>query len=160
MNLFVLDRDPALAASYHCDKHVVKMIVETAQLLCTAHHIEGSLDVATIPYRKTHANHPCAHWVRESSANYSWACCLGLELCLEYTRRYSKIHKSQAVIEWAMENYLRNDGELTPFPQCMPEQYHDEDVVEAYRRYYRGEKASFAKWKNSEPYWWQEQIGV
>lgn len=85
MQVFVLDKDPVLAARYHCDKHVVKMIVETCQLLCTAHHLHGSEQP---PYRKTHVNHPCAIWARESRANYDWLIQLGFALSDEYTLRY------------------------------------------------------------------------
>ena len=64
MNIFVLDNDPFKAAEYQCDKHVVKMVLETAQLLCSAHE--------TAPYKRTHYNHPCAIWTRSSLSNYMW----------------------------------------------------------------------------------------
>lgn len=68
MNVFALDLSPKTAARYHCDAHVVKMILETTQMLSTAHWMRGTRG----PYRPTHANHPCSVWVRESTANYKW----------------------------------------------------------------------------------------
>jgi hypothetical protein len=95
MNIFVLDNDTRLAALYHCDKHVVKMILETAQLLCTAHReLDGDERAARLSfYRATHKNHPCAKWARETRANYLWLYDLLKWLLHEYTFRYSKVHK-------------------------------------------------------------------
>lgn len=70
MNIFILDTNPKIAAQYHVDKHVVKMILETAQLLCSAHWLNGS----EAPYKLTHKNHPCAIWTRECVENYNWLC--------------------------------------------------------------------------------------
>lgn len=152
MNLFVLDTNPEMAATYHCDKHVVKMILEVAQMLCTSHHVVGN---SSAPYRKTHVNHPCSVWVRQSPENYQWALDLGLALCDEYTKRYGKVHKTQAVLEWCdlhRPEGLR--GVQTPFVQVMPEIYKDPCAVTAYRNYYRGEKAKIARWKNGRtPDW-------
>ena len=91
MNIFYLDKNPTKCAQYHCDKHVCKMVIEVAQLLCTSHWMSGS----EAPYRKTHVNHHSNKWVRESLSNYKWLCELGMELCKEYTYRYGKIHKTQ-----------------------------------------------------------------
>lgn len=133
MNIFALDIDPVLAAQYHADKHVVKMIVETAQLLCNAHR------PCDAPYKRTHYNHRCSRWSRKSTANYLWLCDLGLALCAEYTKRYRKRHKSQDVIEWCEERIPDSIpyGELTDFPQAMPEAFQDKDPVVAYRKYYK-----------------------
>ena len=98
MNIFWLDWDLEKCAEYHCDKHCTKMIVEYAQLLCTAHHVLQD-DRSDIPYRLVHKNHPCAIWARESLSNYLVLCELGLELCKEYTHRYKKTHKSKQVLE-------------------------------------------------------------
>jgi len=153
MNIFVLDTDPKIAATYHCNKHVLKMILESAQLLCTALHFYG---VASVPYRKTHENHPCSIWTRETRDNYLWVCSLGLALCSEYTDRYGKTHKTQDVLEWCAEmSDAIPEGRLTKHFQCMPEKYRGPSAVEAYREYYRCEKSSFATWKNGNlPYWW------
>ena len=151
MNIFILDTDPKTNASYHCDKHVVKMIIETAQMLCTAHWETGS----EAPYRSTHKNHPCTKWTRENTTNYLWLCELGMELCYEYTSRYGRIHKTQQHLEWLKNNVPKlPTGQLTEFPQAMPEQYKSKDVVEAYRQYYMGEKRDIVKWKNNVPCWY------
>jgi len=151
MNIFYLHQDPTQCARYHCDKHVVKMILESAQLLSGAHWVSGSI----APYGLTHRNHPCAIWVRASLSNYMWLCSLARELCREYTHRYEKVHKSQAIIEWALLNAPNiPDYGFTMPPQAMPEPYKSEDSVSAYRNYYIGEKRTFCTWKNREiPFW-------
>lgn len=158
MNIFVLDTDPYVAAKLHCDKHVVKMILETAQLLCTAHRIlDGDDAVDPIFYRVTHKNHPSAVWVRESNNNYIWTWCLLDGLCKEYTRRYGKTHVTETKL---LSKLYRPPVNIpiyykTPQPQCMPDEYKSNNVVEAYRKYYVGAKAPIAKWKNTpQPEWW------
>jgi len=156
LNIFILDEDPVACARAHCDKHVVKMILETAQLLCTAHHVLGT-DPETIPYRKTHVNHPCAVWVRDSVENYHRTGILGRELCFEYTRRYGRRHKTQDVIEWTTKKPAMIAAiEGTPFVQCVPDEYKVQgDPVAAYRAYYIGEKSEIAQWSYCEPpAWW------
>tara|TARA_R110000803_G_scaffold74903_5_gene139126 strand:+ start:3593 stop:4066 length:474 start_codon:yes stop_codon:yes gene_type:complete len=154
MNIFVLDEDVKLAAQYHNNKHVVKMVLETAQLLCGVHHvIENELDV---PYRLSHKNHPCSIWARECIENYIWLCDFGIELAKEYTHRYDKRHKCQDIIEWCIENKpnLLENGDLTPFALAMPEDYKTDDPVESYRRYYILDKPHIADWKKRDkPEW-------
>jgi len=154
MNIFVLDWDVKKCAMYHNDKHVVKMILETAQLLCGVHHMTESPS-ENVPYKLSHKNHPCSIWARESMDNYLWLCELGMELCAEYTFRYGKRHKSQQVIEWCIDNRpnIPEEGFTVP-AKAMPDQYKVEDVVQSYRNYYLGEKKSFCNWKNrSVPSW-------
>ena len=151
MNIFALDRNPEMAANYHCDKHVLKMIIETAQLLSNSHHLTGKAG----PYKLTHKNHPCSIWVLESLSNYRWLVKMGKALASEYTKRYGKIHKVQAVIELleANEPQIKDIG-LTDFKQAMPDEYKDKDSIIAYRKYYIGDKSRFAKWKNNKiPDW-------
>jgi hypothetical protein len=151
MNIFVLHKDPAFAAQMACDKHVVKMILETAQMMCTVATTHGY----DTPYRATHARHPCTMWASESYANWQWLIDYGLALSAEYTKRYGKVHKSQAVIEQCRDLDINFDKQdRTPFAQAMPVQYRQSCAVTAYRNYYRGEKASFAKWKTQPPSWW------
>lgn len=153
MNIFVLDLDPEAAARFHVDKHVVKMPLETAQLLCSVHHVLGSAD--DVPYRLTHRNHPCATWARKSLSNYRWLVRLGMALCREYTHRYGRTHKSQAVIEWCRDREpdLPDCG-LTPFAQAVPEEHKSPDAVWAYRRYYMADKKRMASWKKRQPPPW------
>ena len=149
MNIFVLDKNPHVAAMYACDKHVVKMILESAQMLCSVHP-EG-----TAPYKRGFYNHPCTKWVRASSENYDWLIEHARALCTEYTRRYGKVHKSEKVIDWCDANRPElPDVGLTPFAQAMPEDYKNEDAVEAYRTYYRNDKRRFATWKDVDPPTW------
>jgi hypothetical protein len=151
MNIFILDSDPQLAARMLCNKHVPKMVLETAQLLCSAHTINT-------PYRKTHTNHPCAKWTRASSSNYQWLVTYGLELGIEYTRRFNKKHKSSLIVEWCDVNRPNlPELEITEFAQAMPDCYKiTNDAISAYRAYYIGEKSKFAKWipLTEEPSWW------
>jgi hypothetical protein len=130
------------------------MGIESAQLLCSAHYLKGT--IKSIPYKLAFSHHPCAKWARESLDNYIWLCSLGIELCKEYTYRYEKIHGTQKVIEWCVKNkpeMLEGKG-LTPFVLAMPEQYKCENAVQAYRNYYIGEKKHLFRWtKRDRPYW-------
>jgi hypothetical protein len=154
MNIFFLDENPTLSAQYHVDKHVVKMILETAQLLCGVHHMTHQV-TPQVPYKLSHKNHPCAIWARESLSNYLYLCEMGLELGKEYTYRYGKKHKSIEVIEWCIVNKpnIPDIGFTTP-AKAMPDEYKVDSVVESYRNYYMGAKISLASWKNREkPFW-------
>ena len=141
MNIFLLSMNPREAAESHCDKHVVKMILETAQLLYCAHWVLDPDNLLSNAYKKTHPNHPCAIWVRESVANYRWLCDLGYWLCNEYTFRYSKTHKTETHITWLADNFppLPDIGP-TPFRMAMPDEFKNEDPVVAYKLYYLGAK--------------------
>jgi hypothetical protein len=152
MNIFFLDFDTKKCAQYHCDKHVVKMILETAQLLCGTHWVIGN----EAPYKLSHKNHPCSIWVRESLSNYLYLCDLGLELCKEYTYRYGKRHKSQDVIEWCLINKPNiQDVDFTSPPLAMGDEFKiGNDVIESYRNYYKESKSKIVSWKNREkPEW-------
>ena len=155
MNIFVLDYDPKSCAQMHCDKHVVKMILETAQLLCGVHHMTDSQRL--IPSKLSHKNHPCSTWSRECVENYVWLCDLGLELCEEYTYRYGKKHKSQEIIEWCLLNIpkIKENGSVTDFKLAMPDECKiDNNPILSYRKYYIEFKKDFAKWKNRDvPNW-------
>ena len=100
MNIFYLDENPVIASQYHLDKHIVKMPLETAQILCTIHWTKGK----EAPYKPTHLKHPCTLWVGESIKNYDWVCELGIALCKEYTYRYGKVHKCEEIINWCIIN--------------------------------------------------------
>jgi hypothetical protein len=129
MNIFILDTNPVLAAQYQCDKHVVKMCLETAQMLST---------IAGGPYKPTHVNHPCTVWARSSVSNFAWLYAHGVALCNEYEHRYNKVHKCLNVIENTLVNMSVTlpDEVLSPFAQAMPEELKNEDAVKAYRDYY------------------------
>ena len=144
MNIFYLDKCPKKAARLQYNKHVVKMILESAQMLCTTHHYW--LINPDVPYKPTHMNHPSAVWVRENNKHYHWLYEHILALGLQYTYRNGKVHLS-------IQKCLK-PLELAPFniphtefkqpPQCMPDEYKDECSVQAYWNYYVGEKHKVA----------------
>ena len=159
MNIFYLDKDPVLAAQMHCDKHVVKMILESAQLLSTAHRLIDGDELADERglYKATHKNHPSSKWVRDSSENYEWLWNLYDQLLKEYTYRYDKNHKSGRLLHslWTFPMDIQHN-DFTPPPQCMPDYCKGSDTVEAYRTYYVVEKCDFATWKKrNKPEWFK-----
>ena len=151
MNIFYLDKNTTKCAEYHNDKHVVKMILETAQLLCGAHWATNG----EAPYKLSHKNHPCSIWVREDLHNYLWLCDLGIKLCWEYRHRYGKTHKTYDVLLWCSENHpnIPNNRFTNP-PLAMPNEYKTLCHVQSYRNYYMGEKRQFSNWKYRDvPSW-------
>lgn len=160
MNIFVLSLCPYLCAKYHNDKHVVKMILEYAQLLCTAHReLDNSPNL--ILYKTAFKNHPCAIWVRQSSGNYSWLYILFKYLCKEYSYRYGTIKKPKHSCEIKLLKILNNipdnipEGNITFFPQAMPNDVKHKNSIIAYRNYYKKYKVSFCTWKKRDiPYWY------
>lgn len=151
MNIFHVHKDPVLAAQMMCDKHVVKMILESAQMLATVNHKCGK----KATYKPTHANHPSTLWAGKSKSNYNWLKSHGIALCHEYTHRYKKVHKSEQyfLTEFDCPDTIPELG-LTEFAQAMPDEYKDSDPVLAYRKYYLGAKKEFAKWTNRDiPAW-------
>lgn len=171
MNIFYLNKDPAICAVMHVDKHCVKMILETAQLLSTAHRVlDGtqiigktatgrnvkrwvlSDDRDTSLYSATHINHPSAVWARQSKENYKWLFSLFVELCVEYSYRYGKTHKCESMIKTLMvpPNNILNGPFTEPTP-AMPEQYKvPGDSVKSYHNYYNGEKQRMFSWKKRD----------
>jgi hypothetical protein len=139
MNLFFLDRDPVAAAALHSDQHVVKMALETAQILCAVLHRYDQ----PARYKPTHARHPSVLWTGDSLPHFHWARELGLALCTEYTFRFGKVHACLEVIATLAIPPMPDFGWVDP-PQAMPDHYRGPDAVAAYRVYYAGDKASFA----------------
>lgn len=167
MNIFVLDQDPIIAAQYMCDKHVIKMATESAQLLCTAIYKRLELDdqISGL-YAPTHPDHPSVLWVGDSKDNFEWLVDHARALSAEYTFRYKKPHAALNIINRAAVYSPLFDmtGGRTPFVKAVPEICKegnelptDEQAVTAYRIYYRLFKRGFATWKNREPPpWWTE----
>ena len=183
MNIFVLSLNPSEAAEYHCDKHVVKMILETTQLLYMCwnfynpdnwrNFIEDKLEQSTTmiemskiqkvnfnSYKcgKGHMNHPCSKWLRQSKQNYFWLCNLGLELCKEKAHRWpkNKQHSCFGHLEVLSEIFPQDlpDIPLTQFNLAMPDEYKTDNIVLSYRMYYNMDKRSLFKWTNrSQPEW-------
>ena len=145
MNIFVLSDNPIRAAYMQHNKHVVKMVLESTQMLCSAFEPEHNP-----PYKRAFFNHPCTIWARTSKENYEWLLLHAIALSAEYNYRYGKVHKCLKVISWCNSNYQS----LIDFPQkgitkhatAMPDQYKTDDAVESYINYYLGEKLTNAKW--------------
>ena len=174
MNRFILDKDPITAAQYHCDKHVVKMILEECQMLSSAHRILDGVEAAglsktgrnvkrwilpdareTTLYHATHVNHPCTQWSMQTNNNYNWSVCLLGALLKEYQHRYGKSHKCGELFDM-LSKPPRNIpvGPLTQFPQAMPDDCKRENPVDGYRTYYIDHKKRFAKWTDRETPGW------
>ena len=182
MNIFVLDENPRVAAQMMCDKHVVKMIVESGQMLSTVWRVLDGTEwtdyskngrrikrwelpydlFERMLYKASFVGHPCTQWAMENDKNYYWLVEHAEELCREYARRYKKTHKTQDMISYMRYRKPINipiADSITPFAQAMPDEYKNEDAVQAYRAYYLGEKTRFAEWKNAEtPSWYEEAL--
>jgi len=164
MNVFYLHYQPAIAASYHCDKHVGKMLIESCQLLATAHHHYGNGDKVT--YRSTHFNHPSAVWVRKSRLHYDWVCDLARELGRQFYLRYGHDHKSRGVL--LSELVYAPPAMMTlPLlwdnpPLAMPDDYKSHDTVQSYRRYYASKAATmplvYNKGRDLQPLWLRDLL--
>ena len=183
MNIFYLDVDPEYAAISMCNKHVVKMILESAQMLSTAHRIlDGTKQILLVTaldkhgnevtrkkthwylddfdmnlnlYGTTHQNHPSSAWVRQSSTNYNWLNCHLYALMKEYSYRYGKTHKTQSIARYLTKPPINIPrGCFTPPPQAMPDDVKHESTVQAYRNYYIKYKNKMAEWKLREPPEW------
>lgn len=151
MNIFYVDKDPKIAAQSLCDKHVVKMILESAQMLSTAQNAAGLPG----PYKSTHFHHPSNVWVRKSPYNYAWLLRHFHVLCEEYTYRYGKRHKCEDLLTCFLSfPHPFESTECTDPPLCMPDEYKIGDAVTSYREYYRKGKAHLLKYtKREKPEW-------
>ena len=147
MNIFASNNCPIRSAETLDDKRVVKMCLETAQLLCTAVNQLGG----TAPYKSTHVNHPCSVWARQSLGNWKWLLRHGKALCAEYTSRFGRTHKCENIMDY-LEMYIDlgifPESEQTPFPNCTSFK-HIENTNLAYLIYLN------EKWDNDkrEPKW-------
>jgi len=155
MNIFYLDKCPDKAARLQYNKHVVKMILESAQMLCTAHHCYGDKDqVENVPYKQAHLNHPSTVWTRRSKSTYMWLYNHMMALGNEYTKRYGKTHLSITKCKDFLAippRHIQGDDWCQP-PQAMPDEYKDECSIQAYWNYYIGEKHKIANPKTEKIY--------
>lgn len=177
MNIFLLSYDPRVAARYHCDKHVIKMLLESVQLLWTAQHVAAAmagtsiLDLESAPttlssggrqhgYKPTHRNHPCAVWVRTSITNYRWLVLLAEALAAEYHYRWparTAPHACEAHVAWLKTHEPPLPRiQLTEPAQAMPPEFKEAYPVYAYRAYYLGAKAAagLLRYTRREPPEW------
>ena len=180
MNIFVLNQSPDIAAQMHCDKHVPKMIVESAQMLSTAHRLlDGEEYVAPsksgkrmvkhyrlpdhddLIYKAVHAKHPCTIWTMENCNNYMWHYLLFKYLSWEFEYRFGKLHASWEKLRDILHVTPKNIriGSRTPFALAMPDEYKVDCAVQSYHNYYLGDKARFAKWEKGRPVpsWWNNK---
>lgn len=152
MNIFTLDYNVYDAAAAHCDKHIVKMPLEYAQLLFTACTING---MSHNGYRPTHIGHPCTIWAAASPRNWHWLYRLALAVGDEYTQRYKKVHASTLILD-KLPHVDECEDAPTDWPQCVPDDCLSSDPVDAYRQYYLKHKVRFAQWNHSDPPdWWR-----
>lgn len=162
MNIFFLSNDAYEAAKMQADKHVVKMILESAQMLSTAHRIIDGNEKFELPddrdelfYKATHRNHPSAVWCRTSVENYNWLVDHFDGLLKEYTHRYEKEHKSGRLLYQLQSPPLNlEEWDWTQPPCCMPDEFKTDSYVDSYREYYRKAKSHLHKWTKREPPDW------
>jgi hypothetical protein len=176
VNIFYIDKDPVQAAQWMVDKHVVKMILESAQLLSTAHRLLDGREVEgksktgrkarrwvlddhrdPIIYQATHINHPSAVWCRQSVENYNWLVDHFFALMSEYTHRYGRKHKCFGDLSYMLASPPKNLEEWfwTPMPSAMADEYIvSDDSLTNYRNYYRLGKVRMHKWTNRQPPEW------
>jgi hypothetical protein len=170
MNIFYLDNDPKVCAEMHVDKHCVKMILEYAQLLSTAHRILDGTEFTgvsktgrkqtrfvlsdsreSVLYSATHVNHPSAVWVRKSYENYEWLYQLFVSLLNEYTYRYGKVHATQRLVDdlYTPPTHIPKGIGFTEPTPAMPDTYKvSGDSISSYKNYYLGDKQRMFSWKN------------
>ena len=175
MNIFYLDESPIQSARWMIDKHVVKMIVESAQLLSTAHRVlDGDMEIVLSPtgrkskqyvlydgrdtdfYKATHVNHPSAIWCRSSVENYGWLVDHLYALLAEYSYRYSKKHKTADVAYYLQSPPFKlKKWDFTPPPSAMAQEYIiSDDPIVNYRNYYKLAKTRMHSWKLRDPPPW------
>jgi len=180
MNIFMLDECPVQSAQSMVDRHVVKMILESAQLLSTAHRVLDGAPIEVtlekdgkrrkktvwilgdgrndILYSATHINHPSAIWARQSISNYNWLVDHLFALSDEYTHRYNKRHATMSKLGYLIQSppFNLNDWDMTPMPSCMDKEYIiSDDPMINYRNYYVKGKSHLKKYtKRDIPYWW------
>jgi len=154
MNIFVLDDNPWIAAQYQCDKHMVKMVLETGQILSAVHHRYGT--DTTDMYKPTHARHPCVLWAGDSVENYDWTYQHFLALGEEYFYRYGRTHKTIEKLAFVVDEPPRLISAIaqTPYALAMPDEYKHDNAVDAYRAYYTGAKADLLRYTRREPPQW------
>jgi len=161
MNIFYFDKCPVKSAIAQPDKMLVKMPLETAQMLSTAHRVlDGDSYADSVGlYKQAFVNHPCTIWARQCVINYSWLYRHFIALGEEYTYRYGKVHASLSKLSKALEPHPENidaSPVMSPIAQAMPEKYKNDNPIIAYRNYCINEK-HYAKWEKgtSKPKWWK-----
>lgn len=184
MNIFYIDESPIIAAQMQCDKHIPKMIVESAQMLSTAHRMLDGTEEKRLSksgkrtvkyykhhddilekylYKAVHFNHPSTLWTRESAGNYVWHYMHFIALCDEYTYRYGKVHKSYELLSDVLGKIPKNipDGPRTPIRLAITDkEYITECPIETYRAFYQSKQKRFKMvWtKREKPEWFNANV--
>jgi hypothetical protein len=177
MNLFFLDTDPKKCAEYHCDKHVVKMVLEIVQMLYTAHILLETEQLPEDHYKPiSNTKHPTSIWIRSRVENYNYSAELAVCLAEEYTYRYKRIHSCEKHARWLKSNipnfsknhntvykpetkltynkYFNNNLKMSLIPLAMPDDSKLDDPINSYRKYYHLHKKHFVRWTDRPiPYW-------
>jgi len=186
VNIFILDKNPVIAAQQQCDKHIVKMVTESAQMLSTAHRLlDGVMELRPsksgkrmkkywklnderedVLMKNVHENHPCTKWTMQSKTNYHWHYLHYAALAEEYEYRYGKLHGSfnrDTELGKILSQFPENipEGGQTPFALAMkanPECIALNDPIEAYRAFYQTKQDRFKMtWsKRQVPDWFKE----
>lgn len=146
MNIFYFTNNIELNSKLLDDKRLVKMVLETTQLLSNSLFLNGMKS----PYKPTHLKHPCTVWASKSKSNWNWLKKYGLALCREYTRRYGKIHKCEPIIKGMKCPKIKENRFLEP-PQCMPEIYRKNTPTRGYINYYLNEKFNENYFRHCNP---------
>lgn len=163
MNIFVLHKDPCKAARMLCDKHVVKMGLESVQMLVIP-FIQQEVELSSrtqkgSPYKVAHLNHPCSIWTRMSRGNWNWLAVHCVHVFEEYSLRYKKKHYCEAVLNEMMSKAAKLKfpyEPLTPFAKAMPMEYQEKDAVLSYRTYYTKSKSAIASYSFTKaPSWFK-----
>ena len=161
MNIFGIDTDTTSCATYHTDRHIVKMPLETAQMVsCVYYHKDlwdGEVPNLLMNFSAGHDKHPCSLWLRENLVNFLWTCEFGIKLIEEYRFRYDsqKHERCKMIFEWSLDNLPNLPvAEFTPFAKAMPEEYKVDCSIESYRNYYKLGKSELHQWtKRNKPEW-------
>ena len=160
MNIFVLDNDPVVAASYMDCQRVPKMVVESVQMMACAIIRHGAtpdmmpLTSKGTPHRGGYHHHPCSRWAGDNRANYLWLTKHALALCNEYKKRFGKQHACyKAIVQLGLMRNMIPDGSMTPFALAMPDEFKSDDAVESYRDYYQS-KDNVHYRHSEQPAWW------
>lgn len=163
MNIFLLDTDLESSVKSLCDQHVVKMTLETAQILSTA-AFSLKLPRTSWQYQPTHINHPCCIWAGESIVNFNWLSNYGQAISQEFSYRFNKIHGSQLTLD-NLHRLVTKTNQPESFALAIKPAHRtaiykprlplDLAVIE-YRNYYLRDKIDFARWSNNRlpPWWW------
>jgi hypothetical protein len=161
MNIFGIDTDTTSCATYHTDRHIVKMPLETAQMVSFVYYHkdlwDGEVPNLLMNFSAGHDKHPCSLWLRENLVNFLWSCEFGIKLIEEYRFRYDsqKHERCKMIFEWSLDNLPNLPvAEFTPFAKAMPEEYKVDCSIESYRNYYKLGKSELHQWtKRNKPEW-------